>query len=106
MSCHRIDDYLDGELEEPDQTQFETHLASCPTCASVVDQQRQLGGLLASATQHFDRPSPDLVLRIERRLRAKRRNRNLAFAAALSAAAALAWILLSTLPKRNEPFQP
>jgi anti-sigma factor RsiW len=104
MSCHRIDDFLDGELEEPDRSLFEGHLATCHACASIVDQQRRLNRLLTVATQHLDRPSPGLVRKIDRRWRAKRRSRYLACAAALCAAAAIAWAVLSMLPRRKEPL--
>ena len=105
MSCHQIDDYLDGDLAELDRTGFEQHLANCPICAAVVEQQRQLAGLLEAATQHFDRPSPELVRKIVRRLRMKRRRRVFAYAAALSAAAAVVWVLLSRLPIKDKSIE-
>jgi anti-sigma factor RsiW len=104
MSCHRIDEYLDGELDEPDRSLFEQHLARCSSCAIAVDQQHQLSRLLKAATEQLDRPSPELMRKIDRRLRASRRKRYLAGVVVVATAAALAWIYLHMPARRNEPI--
>ncbi|HVR83896.1 MAG TPA: anti-sigma factor [Planctomycetota bacterium] len=50
MNCGevRLDEYLDGELEEADRAGVETHLSSCEACRSDLDRSRKLEGVLRS----------------------------------------------------------
>lgn len=40
--CHRLDDYLDGRLPEPDAEAFETHTLSCADCDAALDAADRL----------------------------------------------------------------
>jgi anti-sigma factor RsiW len=47
-ACGLLDHYLDGELTGGAASDFESHLACCPTCAAAADEQRWIEGLLRS----------------------------------------------------------
>ncbi|HLY72515.1 MAG TPA: zf-HC2 domain-containing protein [Planctomycetota bacterium] len=50
MNCAevRLDEFLDGELPEPDRTGVETHLSSCAMCRSELERSRRLEAVLRS----------------------------------------------------------
>jgi hypothetical protein len=50
MNCGelRLDEYLDGELEETARAGVETHLSSCQACRSELERSRKLEGVLRS----------------------------------------------------------
>lgn len=63
-----VDAYLDGELPATESAAFEAALASCPKCASRLEEARALSGLLRELPVE---PAPDLLrARIDRELRA------------------------------------
>ena len=103
MNCQHIDEYLDGDLDEPASAVFEKHLADCPSCANTLAQQRQINQLLTQATQRLDPIPIDLAARIDRQLRLVRRRRHFAFVATGAVAAVVAWALLFRSPTRDEP---
>jgi anti-sigma factor RsiW len=72
--CLQLDDYLEGELGEAQRAAFERHLADCEDCRCQVAFARQLNGWLAAA-QGRSAP-PQLVERIEQRLRWATRKAN------------------------------
>lgn len=52
MNCieeELIQRYIDGELDAGESQRIEHHLAVCPTCAGLVDRQKQLAGSMKSA---------------------------------------------------------
>ena len=50
MTCkliaEQIDDFLDGELAEPERLSVETHVASCASCEVLVAEARKLHDML------------------------------------------------------------
>ena len=69
-----LDAYLDGELNESQQTWVEDHLASCPQCQSLLAQRRSLSSLLRSApSANVQKPASQFVSEV--RLRAGLRYR-------------------------------
>ena len=61
--------YLDGQLEDPANTQFETHLANCQSCRSELTAQRQFMCELDSAlAKACDLPIPkDFAMLVSKR---------------------------------------
>jgi len=49
--------YLDGELEMPELERFEGHLASCPTCARVLEEYKQVKEV--TGKMKLPEPSPE-----------------------------------------------
>ncbi|HZE99585.1 MAG TPA: zf-HC2 domain-containing protein [Planctomycetota bacterium] len=52
MTCVdlRLDEYLDGELEEADRAAVEQHLSACATCRAEAESSRKLEGVLRSVS--------------------------------------------------------
>jgi hypothetical protein len=50
MTCPelRLDEYLDGELAEPDRAAVESHLSSCAACRAELERSRKLEAVLRS----------------------------------------------------------
>jgi hypothetical protein len=44
-----IEDYLNGDVPVPQRPELEAHIAKCPTCRAILDQERRLGDLLHAA---------------------------------------------------------
>jgi len=72
MNCAevRLDEYLDGELEEPDRAGVEAHLSSCEACRLELERSRKLEVVLkkvpAGATPDADRFVQSVRLRSRR----------------------------------------
>jgi len=62
----RLSDYLDGELDAAERAALETHLASCRSCAVVLDELRAVVG--AAAALEDTPPERELWPGIEARL--------------------------------------
>lgn len=76
MNCERfdrlIDDYVDGELDEPSRTAAERHLASCVQCRESADELRGLLDRAAALPREIDPPLdlfPALRREIDQRVR-------------------------------------
>lgn len=54
--------YLCDELEPEERIEVETHVAGCESCASLLDEERELHGLLTGAAQPADRLDPGGIL--------------------------------------------
>lgn len=60
-----IDDYLDGELQQPKNRMLEKHLQGCRSCTSLLAERRRLQLRLSSLAQAgADVPEQDFVQRI------------------------------------------
>lgn len=56
-------DYLDGALDDADQTTVTEHLAHCRRCCGEVEFLHELQAVLAEAGRPADAPVPAEVLR-------------------------------------------
>ncbi len=66
MTCERIEEllsaYLEGELGAAERAEVESHLASCPACAGLLEALREVTGAMASFPEA--EPSPALMARL------------------------------------------
>ena len=64
ISCREVLDflaaYLDGELPEGVQSEFERHLTRCPECVHYLESYRETARLVQRA-RDLDGPAPDEV---------------------------------------------
>ena len=56
-----LDDYLSGELDETSRSEFDRHLAVCPTCVRYVQTYRQTISLGKAAFADDGAPVPQSV---------------------------------------------
>ena len=98
--CRFIDLYLDGELEGRERAEFDGHVASCPSCRGLVDQQIWMR---RATRERLERPChmPEAARRrLQTRLRAASRPRRatrVASRLAFPALAAGAMVAFTTL---------
>lgn len=100
MTCAdvRLDEYLDGELDEPVRRGVEAHLASCPECRGELEKSRGLESLLQRAVPSGAAPDTDRFLQL---LQSRSRRRGgWAFAVAAAALLGVLSIVLSSLRSR------
>jgi hypothetical protein len=103
-TCHRLDDYLAGDLAVHERQAFEEHLPQCSTCAEEVRLQGEIDRLLAAA-QPFAPPELQRNVAASLRRRQVRRVARLAVAAAvLFGCAAAGWRIW--IADRGEPIEP
>lgn len=53
--------YLEGDLPEPVQTEFQGHVEECPECVDYLDSYRETVTLGKSVCRHPDDPVPEDV---------------------------------------------
>lgn len=74
MKCtefkHRIDDYLDGQLSELEQSAYERHVSACSACGQLVRDTRLISDVLS------DLPVPEPSADFEQRVFDEVRRRN------------------------------
>jgi anti-sigma factor RsiW len=88
---HRIDAYLDGELDDAAQRAFDDHVAACRSCREALARARDLW----EAVELADRaPRVDLWPGVSARLEARRRRPWTWVQRGLAAAAVAAGVLL------------
>ena len=104
----RLGSYYDGELSGESAAEMERHLQDCRVCAAELDRLRGLSHLLASAAR--PQPSPELMVRLHRRVdigsyvSVRRTAEILAAAAAVVLIVCSAW--LTTVPGVPESAGP
>src|SRR5438105_2292110 len=104
--CRLLDDYLTRDLGGADRARFTAHLPGCPDCRRAVRAHERLGAVLTAATTELEPVPAGLIDRIERRLRAARRRRLVALAAALLAAAVALGQFARFTPRPGGPELP
>jgi anti-sigma factor RsiW len=101
-ACGHLDDYLADALTADERQTFVDHLAGCAACRQQVDEAECLHRLVAEAVVVGNPVPTDLVGRIERRLRARRRRvvawAGSAAAAVLVAAGMTVWLTRPPAP--------
>lgn len=100
MNCAevRLDEYLDGELEEADRAGVDAHLSSCEACRLELERSRKLEVVLKKVSPGTMPDADRFVQSV--RLRSRRPVPRLWWAAA-AAAVAIAVFGTLTLPTRN-----
>ena len=67
MKCekfrHVLDTYLDGELDSARQLELQQHLASCPSCKSLVEERREFRAFFADGGPKYKAP-PQLEAKV------------------------------------------
>ena len=67
MKCeeidHFIDTYLDSELDFARRVELEQHLASCPSCRSLLEERRAFRAFFAAALREYKAP-PQLETKV------------------------------------------
>ncbi len=104
----KLDDYMDGSLDEAETLALDAHVDSCNTCRQTVDSEQRLRGLL----KDYPVPAPDDAYFDQALAKAShvssngQRNRWImtGFGGAI-AAGLLAWIIGGTLLKTPEPVE-
>jgi len=104
----KLDDYMDGSLDEAETLVLDAHVDSCNTCRQTVDSEQRLRGLL----KDYPVPAPDDAYFDQALAKAShvssngQRNRWImtGFGGAI-AAGLLAWVIGSTLLKTPEPVE-
>lgn len=95
--CGQLEDYLDGELLQPERRRFESHLPSCPSCNEEIAAFARLKRRLASAVEQELCP-PELIRRIESQILTAPERRPIRISARIAVAAATlcvaAWLTL------------
>jgi predicted anti-sigma-YlaC factor YlaD len=75
MTCEQagglIERRLDGEASLADDARLDAHLATCPSCALLLEQETTLDAALA-ARFHGAEPSPSLAAAVRTRVAAER----------------------------------
>jgi len=60
MKCeelhHFIDAYLDGELEFVEKVELEQHLATCPSCRSLLEERQEFRAFFVAAVSEYKAP--------------------------------------------------
>jgi hypothetical protein len=90
--CQYLDDYLAHDLRRNDERRFLEHLPGCDACTQAVHEHERLAALLREASRELDPIPVCLTERIARRLRAARRRRAVALAAAALVAMTALWL--------------
>jgi hypothetical protein len=101
-TCQLRDGYLGKWLTSKERVDFEGHLAHCPDCQPIVQEQRQLDDLLARANVAIVPVPAGLIDEIDRRLRRARRRRMAAWAPGLAAAGILICSLAAWLAQQAD----
>ncbi len=104
----KLDDYMDGSLDEAETLALDAHVDSCNTCRQTVDSEQRLRGLL----KDYAVPAPDDAYFDQALAKAShvstngQRNRWLmtGFGGAV-AAALLAWVIGGTILQTPEPVE-
>ncbi len=104
----KLDDYMDGSLDEAETLALDAHVDSCNTCRQTVDSEQRLRGLL----KDYAVPAPDDAYFDEALAKAShvstngQRNRWLmtGFGGAV-AAGLLAWVIGGTILQTPEPVE-
>jgi predicted anti-sigma-YlaC factor YlaD len=103
-TCNHLDDYLAGDLDGRQRTEFESHLEACAACREEQRAQAELARLLRAATETLEAFPAELPAGINRRIAASasRKRRRVAAAATLAAVAACAvtWALRNARDER------
>lgn len=60
MSCHQLDEYLCGLLNEELAADFQEHLTQCSTCAEAVQADADLMSTLRLASHNLEMPPAEL----------------------------------------------
>src|SRR5687768_9567264 len=99
MNCDDVENfvhpYVDGEFEQKDRLEVESHLAGCPSCSRRVQFERAFRTVVrekghGTAGEPIVRAPESLRASVQTSLRREARRRALNKAMALSAAAAVA----------------
>lgn len=109
MSCDwrgQLDQYADGELQEPEVQKMEAHLRSCSSCAAEALGRMQLKRSVHAAAAEAFTPSAEFKARLQKTLAPRKSSSQLwqprlVFSAAMIAAVLVAALLLA----RNRPQQ-
>ncbi len=104
----KLDDYMDGSLDEAETLALDAHVDSCNTCRQTVDSEQRLRGLL----KDYAVPAPDDAYFDQALAKAShvstngQRNRWLmtGFGGAV-AAGLLAWVIGGTILQTPEPVE-
>jgi hypothetical protein len=105
-TCELRDGYLGKWLTGEERIEFAAHLANCPDCRQIVQEQQRLECLLLRANAILLPVPAPLLARIDHRLRQARRRRAAAWATGLSAAGVLlgalaTWFLAQRAPVKE-----
>jgi hypothetical protein len=99
----RLDDYVDGELAEPEFQEVELHLAGCPSCRDAESDLRRLLAAAAALPRTVTPPRdlwPAVAGRIGPGIPARRRRPSWVLAG-LAAAAAVVLAVSATIGRRD-----
>jgi anti-sigma factor RsiW len=104
----KLDDYMDGSLDDSETLAFDTHVDSCNSCRQMVESEQRLRGLL----KDYPVPAPDDAYFDQALAKAShvstngQRNRwfMTGFGGAI-AAGLLAWVIGGTILQTPEPVE-
>jgi anti-sigma factor RsiW len=104
----KLDDYMDGSLDDSETLAFDTHVDSCNSCRQMVESEQRLRGLL----KDYPVPAPDDAYFDQALAKAShvstngQRNRwfMTGFGGAI-AAGLLAWVIGGTILQTTEPVE-
>ena len=104
----KLDDYMDGSLDDAETLAFDTHVDSCNSCRQMVESEQRLRGLL----KDYPVPAPDDAYFDQALAKAShvstngQRNRwfMTGFGGAI-AAGLLAWVIGGTILQTPEPVE-
>lgn len=101
MNCAdvRLDEYLDGELGEPERAVVEGHVASCAACRGELDQSKKLEAVLRSVSVGAAPDADQFVRSVRTRSRRSRFGLWGGAAAAAVMGVTLLWLL--SVPPRG-----
>src|SRR5207247_1787093 len=88
-TCEQRDGYLGKWLTADERAEFEAHLANCPDCRQLVQEQRRLDDLLTRANNALLLVPAELIAQIDHRFRQARQRKAAAWATGLTAAGVL-----------------
>ena len=57
LQCNKIDDYIDGKLDNDSQAAFVEHLETCDLCQLEIQIESELDGKVATAWGNVDAPA-------------------------------------------------
>jgi len=101
--CTALDDYLGHELHGYEIAQFTAHLSGCLACQHAVKGNERLKDLLAVAIAELEPVPAGLIQRVEKRIRAVRRQRLAVLGTVLTGAAIVVCIVGRNVVIRNVP---
>jgi hypothetical protein len=101
-TCELREGYLGKWVTSKERVDFEAHLAHCPDCQPIVQEQQQLDDLLARANVAIVPVPAGLIDEIDGLLRRARRRTMIAWASGLAAAGILICSLAAWFAQRAD----